>query len=328
MTVPPPIRPGFPIVRDDDEFPSRLQGAFVGIGNFDGLHRGHRAAIGRVIEHARTAKAPALVLTFEPHPRRFFLPDAATFRLTPEPAKLRLIAATGVDGAVVMTFGAELANHTAEDFIAETLLGRMKIAGAVVGDNFHFGKKRAGSPAMLKEEGQRLGFAVDVLERVTWRGAPVSSGSVRAALGEGDIARANDLLGHNWFIQGEVVPGAARGRALGFPTANIVLEPDCALLHGIYAVRAYLDGNAHDAVASFGRRPQFDNGAPVLETMLFDFTGDLYGETLTVEFVDFIRPEGKFESIEALKQRMAVDVEEARELLAGDQLARGKIASP
>lgn len=324
MTVPPPIRPGFSVLRDGDPVPQALTGAFVAIGNFDGLHRGHRAAVGIAIDRARTAKRAALALTFEPHPRRFFLPDAPTFRLTPEPAKLRLFASTGLDGAVVMTFDAALAACTAEAFINEILIGRLKISGVVVGDNFHFGKARTGTPTMLREEGRRLGFAVEVLDRVMWRGKPVSSGEVRAALAEGDVARANDLLGHNWFIEGEVVHGAARGRELGFPTANIALDPDNGLRHGIYAVRAHVDGTAHDAVASFGRRPQFDNGAPLLETMLFDFADDLYGRTLTVEFVGFIRPEQKFESVEALKARMDVDCAEARALLVRDAAEAGK----
>jgi riboflavin kinase/FMN adenylyltransferase len=177
---------------------------------------------------------------------------------------------------------------------------------------------------MLSEEGARLGFAVTILDRVTWRGKPVSSGAVRSALAKGDIAEANDLLGHNWFIEGEVIRGAARGRELGFPTANIALEPGCGLLQGIYAVRAHLDGTPHDAVASFGSRPQFDNGEPLLETMLFDFSGDLYGKTLTVEFVEFIRHERKFESVDALKARMDVDSREARAILARDAAQAGK----
>ena len=316
MTVPPPIRPGFSIVRDGGVLPPGLAGAWVAIGNFDGLHRGHRAAIDLAQGRARAAGRPALALTFEPHPRRYFLPDAPTFRLTPEPAKLRLFAHEGLDGAVVMNFDAALAGRTAQDFIAATLAGWLRIGGVVVGDNFRFGKGRAGNPAMLREEGARLGFAVEILDRVTWRGKPVSSGAVRAALGKGDIAEANDLLGHNWFIEGKVIAGAKRGRELGFPTANIALEPDCGLLHGIYAVRAHVDGKAYQAVASFGRRPQFDHGAPLLEVMLFDFSGDLYGKMLTVEFVAFVRPEQKFESVEALKARMDIDCSEARALLA------------
>jgi riboflavin kinase / FMN adenylyltransferase len=316
MPIPPPIRPGFSIVRDGDAVPTALAGAWVAIGNFDGLHRGHRAALGLALDRARAGGLAALALTFEPHPRRFFMPNAPTFRLTPEPAKLRLFAATGLDGVVVKTFNAALAGRTAEEFILGELIGRLRIGGVVVGDNFHFGKGRAGSPAMLREEGAQRGFAVEILDRVTWRGNPVSSGSVRAALAEGDIAGANDLLGHNWFVEGEVIAGAARGRELGFPTANIALDPDCGLLHGIYAVRAHVDGKTHEAVASFGRRPQFDNGAPLLETMLFDFTDDLYGKTLTVEFVGFIRREEKFESVDALKARMDADCAEARALLA------------
>lgn len=324
MTVPPAIRAAFSILRDGDSVPPPLQGAFLAIGNFDGVHRGHRAAIDLTIARARKAGRAALALTFEPHPRRFFLPEEPTFRLTPEPAKLRLLAAAGLDGAVVMRFDAGLAARTADEFVAGTLVGWLKAGGVVVGDNFHFGKGRLGTPAMLREEGARRGFAVEVLDRVTWRGKPVSSGAVRDALARGDIREANDLLGYRWFVEGEVIRGAARGRDLGFPTANIALHPDCGLKHGIYAVRVAFSGEAYDAVASFGRRPQFDNGAPLLEIMLFDFSGDLYGRTLTIEFAGFIRPEQKFESVEALKARMAVDCEEARALLAGDGGRTGK----
>lgn len=316
MTVPPPIRSGFSILRDGDSVPPALQGAYAAIGNFDGVHRGHRAALDLAIARARAAGRAALALTFEPHPRRYFLPDAPTFRLTPEPVKLRLFAAAGLDGAVVMTFNAELAGRTADGFVANILVGWLGIGGVVVGDNFHFGKGRAGSPALLRAEGEKRGFAVEILDRVTWRGKAVSSGAVRAALAIGDIAEASDLLGRNWFIEGEVIRGAARGRELGFPTANIALDPDNGLRHGIYAVRAHVEGRSYDAVASFGRRPQFDNGAPLLETMLFDFSGDLYGKTMTVEFIGFIRAEEKFASVDALKARMDVDCGEARAILS------------
>jgi riboflavin kinase/FMN adenylyltransferase len=323
MTIPPPIRPGFSIVRDGDPVPPALQGAWIAIGNFDGLHRGHRAALALAKGNARVGGRPSLALTFEPHPRRFFLPNAPTFRLTPEPAKLRLFAAEELDGAVVMNFDATLAARTADEFISDLLVGWLRVGGIVVGDNFHFGKGRTGGIDMLRAEGARQGFGVEILDRVVWRGKPVSSGVVRARLADGNIVAANDLLGHNWFIEGEVIPGAKRGRELGFPTANIALEPGCDLLHGIYAVRAHLDRKVYQAVASFGSRPQFDDGPALLETMLFDFSGDLYGQTLTVEFVDFIRAEKKFESVEALQERMAVDCREARSILARDAAQAG-----
>ena len=316
MIVSSALPSAFTVVRDGGSLPPRLTGAFVAIGNFDGVHRGHRAAIDAAIAGSRGQGRAALVLTFEPHPRRFFLPDAKTFRLTLEPVKLRVLADTGIDGAVVMNFDAALAARTAEEFVAGTLVEWLKIAGVVVGDNFRFGKGRGGTPELLRAEGTRLGFEVKVLDRVTWRGKPVSSGAVRTALEKGDIAEANDLLGYNWFIEGKVIRGAARGRALGFPTANIELDPDCGLMHGIYAVRVLAEGKEYDAVASFGRRPQFDHGPPLLEVMLFDFTGDLYDRVLTVEFVGLIRAERKFESVEALKMRMAVDCDEARAILA------------
>jgi riboflavin kinase/FMN adenylyltransferase len=296
--------------------PPGLTDAFVAIGNFDGVHRGHRAALDAARADARMQNRAALALTFEPHPRRYFLPDAKTFRLTPEPVKLRLLASAGLQGAIVMNFNGALAARTAEEFVEQVLVGWLGIGGVVIGDNFRFGRGRGGTPEFLRQQGARFGFNVRVLDRVTRRGKPVSSGAVRSALEAGDIAEANDLLGYRWFVEGQVIRGAARGRALGFPTANVALEPDCGLMYGIYAMRALAEGKAYDGVASFGRRPQFDHGAPLLEVMLFDFSGDLYGRELTVEFVDFIRPEQKFESIGALKARMTLDCDEARAILA------------
>jgi riboflavin kinase/FMN adenylyltransferase len=236
--------------------------------------------------------------------------------LTPEPAKLRLFAAAGLDGAAVMRFGPELAALPAEAFVSEVLVGRFGITGVVVGADFHFGKGRAGTPEFLSAIGARLGFSVTRVPQLMAEGKPLSSGLVRAALAEGDVPAATALLGHPWFVEGPVIAGAKRGRALGVPTANIALDPATDLRHGIYAVRVQRNGDSHDAVASFGRRPQFDNGAPLLEVFLFDFDSDLYGQVLTVEFVDFIRPEMKFDSVEALVAEMKRDSDKARALLA------------
>lgn len=324
MSIPPKIPPAFPVVRDDQDLPARLKSAVVAIGNFDGIHRGHRAVIEQTIARARPGRRPALALTFEPHPRSFFRPAEPLFRLTPEPAKLRLLANSGLDGIVLMTFGAALANRTAEAFIKDILVGRLQVSGVAVGADFRFGKGRLGSPELLKEESEKHGFTVDAVPALLAGGRPVSSGAVRIALAAGDIAEANDLLGHDWFVEGEVIRGAGRGAGLGFPTANIRLDPSFGLMHGVYAVRAHLDEKPHQAVASFGRRPQFDHGEAMLEVLLFDFAGELYGRGLTVEFVDFIRPEQKFESVEALKSEMERDSATARALLARAAARTGK----
>lgn len=316
MTLPSALPSGFKVLRDGDPVPAALRGGIAAIGNFDGVHRGHRAAIDLAKSRASQQRAPALALTFEPHPRTYFKPDQPVFRLTPEPIKLRLFADAGLAGAVVMAFNAALAGLTAEEFVERVLVQWLGLGGVVVGEDFRFGSGRSGSVASLRALGEKTGFMVDALPQVMAAGRPVSSGLVRDALAAGDIAGATALLGRTWFIEGEVVRGAARGRELGFPTANIVLDPVTGLLHGIYAVRAYTEGRAYAAVASFGRRPQFDFGPPLLEVMLFDFAGDLYGKTLAVEFVDFIRPEAKFDSVEALKARMAGDVRAARDMLS------------
>jgi len=292
-----------------------LRGAVVAIGNFDGVHRGHRAVIGVAEGRARALGRPAAVLTFEPHPRAFFNPAEPLFRLTNEATKLRLLAGTGLDGAIVLTFDAALASLTAEDFVERILVERFAVSGAAIGFNFHFGMKRAGSPEFLKAEGEKRGFAVDVVPVFEDRGRPVSSGPIRDALTAGRIDEANEYLGYSWFISGTVVHGDKRGRELGFPTANLRLDPACGLRHGIYAVRAGLGGRRYDAVANFGRRPMYDTGAVLLEVFVFDFAGDLYGQQIDVAFIAWIREERMFDSAEALIAQMQDDSRRARDAL-------------
>jgi riboflavin kinase / FMN adenylyltransferase len=297
-----------------------LHGTVVAIGNFDGVHRGHRSVIGAALKRAKALGRPAAALTFSPHPRLFFRPQDALFHLSSPRDKLRLLAATGLNGAIVMNFDAQLAATSAADFIERILVGRFGIGGAAIGFDFHFGHKRTGSPAYLAEQGARLGFAVDIVPPLEDEGRPVSSGAVRTALSQGKVVEATELLGVPWFVSGDVIHGAKRGRDLGFPTANIKLDPSCGLKHGIYAVRVGIGGKLHDGVANFGTRPMFDDGAPLLEVFLFDFNGDLYGRTLDVAFIGWIRHEQKFESVEALKRQIAADAAQARDVLerAGD----------
>lgn len=306
----------FSVIRDDTPTDAIVRGAVVALGNFDGVHLGHRAVIGAAIDMARKLGRPALAVTFEPHPRSFFSPHTPQFRLTDETAKLRLLAGTGLDGAVVMTFDGARAGTSAQDFINHDLIGRLGISGISVGYDFHFGKGRAGSPSLLAAEAPRLGIEVHVQPHIDILERPVSSTAIRMALAEGQIAEATAMLDGPWFVSGEVIHGEKRGRDLGYPTANIRLDRNCGLRHGIYAVRAGLGGRRIDGVASFGRRPTFDNGAPLLEVFLFDFKGDLYGETLDVAFIAFIRDEERFDDIDALVRRMDDDSAQARAALA------------
>jgi riboflavin kinase/FMN adenylyltransferase len=305
----------FSVVRDDAPAGS-LRGAAVAIGNFDGVHRGHKAVIAAALSRARSLGKPAAALTFEPHPRAFFNPHEPLFRLTDETAKLRLLAATGLDGAIVLTFDAALAKLTAEDFVQRVLVERLAISGAAIGFNFHFGANRAGSPEFLQTQGKRHGFAVDIVPPLRDGDRPVSSGPIRAALAAGRLDDAAELLGYPWFVSGTVIHGDKRGRELGFPTANLALDPTCALRHGIYAVRAAAAGRRYDGVASFGRRPMFDTGAVLLEIFLFDFDGDLYGVNIDVAFIAWLREEAMFASAEELVLQMEEDSRLARAALA------------
>jgi riboflavin kinase/FMN adenylyltransferase len=306
----------FTIIRDSAPPAAIPKGAVVAMGNFDGVHLGHRAVIAAALEMGRTHGRPALALTFEPHPRRYFSPNTPQFRLSDETAKLRLLAGAGLAGAVVMTFDRRRAETSAQDFIHHDLIERLGISGIAVGYDFHFGKGRVGSPSLLVAEAPRLGIEVDVQPHVDIEERPVSSSAIRMALAEGQIAEATAMLGAPWFVTGEVIHGDKRGRDLGYPTANIRLDAQCGLRHGIYAVRVGRGAERIDGVASFGRRPTFDNGAVLLEIFLFDFKDDLYGETLDVAFIGFIREELKFDGAEALVRQMNDDSRKAREQLA------------
>ncbi len=283
----------------------------VAIGNFDGVHRGHQAVLARARALADRLGRPAVLLTFEPHPVSLFRPDEPFFRLTDPQAKADAAAEAGMDATVALAFDREVAALPAEAFLEAVIDRMLDASGIVAGYDFHFGRGRGGTPQTLVAWGRATGRAVEIVSPFG-DGQPISSSAIRAALAEGDVAAAARLLGRPWRVGGIVRHGEKLGRTLGFPTANLALDPGCRLRHGIYAVQAVVDGAAYDAVASFGRRPTFDNGAPLLETFLFDFSGDLYGRRLDVVFVDWLRPELKFDSAQALVAQMQKDVDNAR----------------
>ena len=291
----------------------------VAIGNFDGVHRGHLAVIRRAEEMAAVFGRPCGVLTFEPHPSDYFGGPNTIFRLTPLAAKAAALERLGIDGMIVLTFDMKLAKLPAEDFVREILVRRLAVRAVIAGYDFHFGAGRSGSPAFLKEAGKRYGFEVEIVERVGADASgsiePASSTLTRAALEAGDVERAAHLLGHAFSIMGPVIQGQKLGRNLGFPTANLLPDPSCRLKHGIYAVRLKVDDATYDGVANYGRRPTVDNGPALLEAHLFDFSGDLYGKTIEVAFLAWIRGEVKFASLEALTAQIRQDADRAREIL-------------
>ena len=296
--------------------PADISRPVIAIGNFDGLHRGHHAVIDAARELAKELHRPAAVLTFEPHPRSFFKPDAPLFRLTPEGIKAKLLARFGLQAMIVLPFDAAMASTTAEHFINDILFRELNVAGVVVGHDFHFGRGRGGTPHSIAEACRQDGRTALIIEALLEKGAAVSSSAVRAALAEGDMPRANHLLGYRYLFEAEVRHGEKIGRTLGYPTANLRLPENSVLKHGIYAVRVAVGEKVYNGVASYGRRPTFDNGAPLFEVFLFDFTGDLYGKTLQVECVAWQRGEIKFDGIEPLIAQMDKDATDARAILA------------
>lgn len=293
-----------------------LKGASVAMGNFDGVHRGHRA----VIDAARRPGLPLGVITFEPHPRQVFAPDAPPFRLMNAESRANRLARLGVDRLYELPFTRDLAALTPEDFARQVLADGLGVAHVVVGADFCFGKARAGTAAMLGALGARLGFEVTVLPLVGASEGAISSTAIRTALAEGRPREAADMLGHYHRIDGAVQHGEKRGRQLGYPTANLQLDGLHLPKMGVYAVKVDIltgpDAGSHDGVASLGVRPMFGVNAPNLEVHLFDFRGDLYGHHLSVALVEYLRPEAKFDGLPALIAQMDADSARARAILA------------
>lgn len=296
--------------------PDRLRGGIVALGNFDGFHLGHQAVAGRAIARARAEGRPALIATFDPHPVRFFKPEAAPFRLTTLEQRERLFAEAGADAMLVFRFDAALAGLTAEQFVTERLLELVGAGGVVTGEDFTFGKGRGGNVRVLADLGARRGFSVETVGAVLADGEAVSSSRIRELLQAGDPRGAARLLTRPFAIEGRVQDGDKLGRTIGFPTANIDMGKYLRPAYGIYAVRGRLpDGRVLEGAASLGIRPMFDPPKELLEAYFFDFGEDLYGQLIEVELIDYLRPEAKFDSLEALIAQMDEDCRQAREIL-------------
>jgi riboflavin kinase/FMN adenylyltransferase len=297
--------------------PERLRGSVVALGNFDGFHLGHQAVVGRAVARAFHERRPVIVATFDPHPVQFFKPEVPPFRLTSLDQRQFLFEHAGADAMIVFQFDEELRSTSAEDFVGRLLGDRIGAAGVVTGDDFGFGRGRVGTVETLKVLGSRYGIAAEAVAPVLIDGVRVSSGRIRDALAAGQTGTATHLLSRDFAIEGIVQRGDARGRELGYRTANLTLGDYQRPKYGIYAVRAKLeDGSEHAGVASLGIRPTFEPPSELLETHLFDFERDLYGQRIEVSLHAYMREEKKFDAIEELIVQMRDDEVKARQLLA------------
>ncbi len=297
--------------------PAPFRGGIVALGNFDGFHKGHQAVVGRAVSRARAEGRPVLVATFDPHPVRFFKPDLPPFRLTSLDQRARLFGEAGADAMIVFHFDAALARVDAADFVADHIVSRIGAAGVVTGEDFTFGRGRGGTIEVLKLLGQANRLSVDAVAAVEEDGEPVSSSRIRDALQQGDCATAARLLTRPFAIQSVVEHGDKRGRTIGYPTANLALGNYLRPRFGVYAVRGRLGGgDLVDGVANLGTRPMFDPPKELLEPYFFDFDHDLYGRTIEVELVAFLRDEAVFDDLETLEAQIGADCAQARERLA------------
>jgi len=305
------------IIRGWRDLPASQRGAAVAVGAFDGVHRGHQAVIASARASADRLGAPLGVVSFDPHPRRLFQPEAAPFRLMTADQMARALAPLGVDRLYLIPFDREMAGMTDEEFARRVLSEGLRIAHAAVGFDFTFGKGRSGSPEALRTYGESLGFTVSVTDRIDdASGLKLSSSAVREALKAGDMDRAAAILGRPFAIQGEVIHGDKRGRTIGVPTANIAMGDYMRPAYGVYAVRTRLpDGRAIKGVANLGVRPMFKIEQPLLEVWLLDFNESLYGQTLDTELVAFLREEMKFDGLDELKVQIEADAAKARAVL-------------
>lgn len=310
------------IVRDFETCPAACQNAVVALGNFDGMHLGHQAILAECLRRARDGGIPAAVMTFEPHPREFFarrIPPPAGggnhLRLYPLRRKLELMRELGIDIVFLARFNVRFAALSAAQFVETVLHRQLAVRHVITGYNFAFGKNREGSTEFLEAASRTAGFGFTACPPVSTEGQPVSSSAIRALLAAGEIRQASLLLGRAYAIEGRVKHGEARGRALGFATANLPLDALCKPRFGVYAIRASVDGQWHAGVANIGTRPTFGLHTPILEAHLFDASLTLYGKRLRVELVEFIREEKRFDGPEALKAQIAADCDQARRIL-------------
>ena len=302
-------------IRGLEAYPPDAGPSAVALGVFDGIHLGHRAILGRAVELARERGVGALACTFDPHPIEVLQPGRAPLPITTLADRLALIGATGIATTVVIAFTRAVAALEPELFVERVLVGVLKARDVVVGFNHRFGRGARGDARLLEVLGPRLGFGVHVIPPTTVGDVTVSSSEIRAALQRGDLAVASQLLGRDYTAGGEVVHGAGRGRALGFPTANIRTELPLPLPSGVYAARADIGSAVYPAVINVGVRPTFGESASTVEAHLLDFTGDLYGRRMRLIFLLRLRGERKFPSLEALRTQIATDVATARQLV-------------
>ncbi|MBF0110337.1 MAG: bifunctional riboflavin kinase/FAD synthetase [Magnetococcales bacterium] len=305
------------VIRGRINIVPRFREAVVTIGNFDGVHRGHQAIFSRLLDLSRRhGGAPKVVITFEPHPRRFLGNDPSMARIIPLRSKIARLDGAGIDAVLILRFNRDLATLSAEQFVQRTLVAGLAVREVLVGENFRFGSGGEGNLESLRRMGRQLGFGVHGQPLMRVGDTVISSSMIRAVVGQGDLDRAGILLGRPFSMEGRVVHGERRGRAMGFPTANI---PACNMLHpplGVWIVKVWLEGVAYRGVANLGVNPTFGLGGRRLETHLFGFSGDLYRRWLRVEFLKFLRPERKFSGIDELRERIAEDVRLAKRYFA------------
>jgi len=304
------------IIRDIDNIPEDFTGGVITIGNFDGVHLGHREIFRKIVEEAERRNTKSAVITFDPHPQKVMHPEKRPFfLLTPLNEKLDLISSCGVDAVILITFSAEFARVTAEEFVEDILWGKLRLSKLFVGYDYVFGKGRSGNAQCLKAYGKRFGFQVEEIGAVKRSGMISSSTNIRLSILDGNVKLASEMLGKPYNVSGTVVKGYKRGTDIGYPTANIQSEKVIPAT-GVYAILAELEGIRHQGVINIGSNPTFGNKEISAEVHLLDFKGDIYGKTITILFIDRLRDEIQFKGPEELARQIKKDIEQARKILS------------
>ena len=308
------------MIRGNQEIPESLKGAFVTIGNFDGVHLGHRFIFRRLVEEAHREGRPAVAISFDPHPKMVLHPERRPFYLITSPEeKIGLLAGLGIDAFILIPFSLEYARTTAEEFVRGILWERLRIWRILIGHDYTFGRGKEGNEAFLTEAGRRLGFEVEVMNAFCVGDTVISSTKIREALLAGDVRFAATLLGRPYNLGGRVIYGNQRGVRLGFPTANIAPDKELVPAHGVYAVRVLRKGKSHDGILNIGFNPTFADKKRSVEVHIFDFQKDIYGESLEILFIERIRDEVRFESPEKLIAQIDRDIARARKILKSEK---------